>query len=188
MLLALDTSTPWVTVARLSLDGEVLAAADEHAPNGHGERLAPLVERVGLDGVTRIAVGVGPGPFTGLRVGLMTAKVLGSTLGVPVEGVVSLDAVAAGEGPLTVVTDARRREVYWARYDEHGVRVDGPHVGTLPELSGRVVGTMPPAEHRPPSAVALGRLALAGTTVPVVPLYLRRPDAQVPAPPKPVLR
>ena len=187
MILALDTSTPWVTVARLSLAGDVVADLTEEAPNRHGERLAPLLERVGVGGVTRVAVGVGPGPFTGLRVGLMTAKVLGAALGIPVDGVVSLDAVAAGEGPLTVVTDARRREVYWARYDERGARVDGPHVGN-PELSGRVVGTMPGCEFRAPSAVAIARLALAGTTVPVVPLYLRRPDAQVPSPPKPVLR
>ena len=73
-------------------------------------------------------VGCGPGPFTGLRVGMATAAAYGHALGVPVFGVCSLDAIGGQTaGEVLVVTDARRREVYWARYAD-GVRVDGPGV------------------------------------------------------------
>ena len=89
--------------------------------------------------LTDIAVGVGPGPYTGLRVGVVTARVLGAALGVPVYGVCSLDVLAAdveGDGGFAVASDARRREVYWARYDETG-RWSGPHVGPPADVPGR---------------------------------------------------
>ena len=94
-----------------------------------------------LRDIDAVVVGVGPGPFTGLRVGMVTAAALGDALDVPVHGVCSLDAIAveaAGEGPLLVVTDARRREVYWAAYDAAGHRVDGPHVQAPAALVERV--------------------------------------------------
>ncbi len=103
---------------------------------GHGEYLAPALAACLADvgaapgDLGAVVAGTGPGPFTGLRVGLVTAAVLGSTLGVPTYGVCSLDAIAgavAPDGPLLVATDARRKEVYWARYLD-GVRVAGPEV------------------------------------------------------------
>ncbi|OLT04275.1 tRNA (adenosine(37)-N6)-threonylcarbamoyltransferase complex dimerization subunit type 1 TsaB, partial [Pseudonocardia sp. CNS-004] len=140
LVLALDTATPAVTagVVELTDDTALLRAARvEHDARKHAELLMPAVQAVcgdaatALRGIDAIVVGAGPGPFTGLRVGMVTAAALGDALGVPVHGVCSLDAIAvdaAGEGPLLVVTDARRREVYWAGYDADGGRVDGPHV------------------------------------------------------------
>jgi tRNA threonylcarbamoyl adenosine modification protein YeaZ len=128
VLLALDTATPAVTVA--VADGpRVLAERTTVDARRHGELVAPAVSGVLADAglsrtaITRIAVGVGPGPFTGLRVGLVTARTLGAVLGVPVLGVCTLDVLAlAAVEPLgepeefRVVTDARRREVHWASY------------------------------------------------------------------------
>src|SRR5690606_17462396 len=156
----------------------------------------------GLDAVTGIVVGIGPGPYTGLRVRLMTADTFGLALGVPVHGVCTLDGLAhaaAVEGPFVVATDARRKEVYWARYADPRTRVTEPAVDRPADIADQVrdlpaVGagallypeTFPRA-HAPEhvSAAALARLAAerlaAGAELPEPrPLYLRRPDAQVP--------
>ena len=213
MLLAIDTSTPLVSVAVCEPDdARLVAGASSQRPLAHGESLAPLVHRVleqaGLEpgALSVIGVGTGPGPFTGLRVGLVTARMLGLALGVPVRGVCSLDVVAAqavGSGvrePFVVVTDARRKELFHASYDEQGGRVDGPQVSrpaeVLPEGSrvlvvGPGVPVHPEAFERtaPPDrvdAAALAGLLVSGAaevTEPE-PLYLRRPDAVVPGPPK----
>jgi tRNA threonylcarbamoyl adenosine modification protein YeaZ len=212
LVLALDTSTPATSVAAV-VDGETVAEHTELAANRHGEVLSPLVEKVLRDAGARpanvdvVAVGVGPGPFTGLRVGMVTAAGLGDALGVPVRGVCSLDAVAfAADRPwdtgFAVVTDARRKEVYWARYRDHR-RLDGPgvdrpavvaealHPGTVltgfaatlyaADFAGHVVD-----EHGAyPAASAIARLALdEAWCVPVQPMYLRRPDARPPGAPK----
>ena len=141
MLLAFDTATPLVTVA-LHDGTDVVAEASSDRPMKHGEQLAPLIERVLAEaGVARrdldrrSAVGVGPGPFTGLRVGLVTARTLGFVLEIPVHGLCSLDVVAveavdtgAVAGDFLVATDARRKEVYLASYDGSGRRRAGPAV------------------------------------------------------------
>lgn len=206
LLLALDTAGPVVSVA--VHDGrEVVAAAHGEGAMAHGELLAPAV-REALAGagraasdLTDVVVGVGPGPFTGLRVGIVTALSLAQTLDLRAHGVCSLDAVAPDRtGEYVVATDARRKEVYWARYVD-GRREDGPHVdkpATLaaahPELPviGRgallfpdVLRPAPDAEHLlDPSAAALATLVVQdrAQTMPLEPLYLRRPDAR-PAPP-----
>ncbi|GIG19449.1 tRNA (adenosine(37)-N6)-threonylcarbamoyltransferase complex dimerization subunit type 1 TsaB [Cellulomonas chitinilytica] len=131
-VLALDTSSS-VAVAVLGDDGTVLAARSDDQPRHHAELLAPMVEaalaEAGVDraALTAVVVGTGPAPFTGLRVGLVTARTLGLALGIPVHGVPSLDAVAAtasrtlpAGADVLVATDARRREVYWALYRVHG--------------------------------------------------------------------
>ncbi len=204
--LAFDTATAAVTVAVAEGD-DVLAAVTLDEARRHGEELAPAIEallvdaRVALSDVSVVGVGVGPGPFTGLRVGLMTARALGLALNIPGVGVCTLDLLAAEaierglREDFLVATDARRKEVYWARYDggrEDVARVDGPHVSPPAALgwSGPVVGegallyrdAFPDArEPVAPSAATLCRwLALGRPTVDPLPLYLRRPDAVAP--------
>ena len=197
MLLAFDTSTPAVTVALSTGDAETVVA-----PNRQGELLAPLIERVAgarLRDVEGIVVGVGPGPFTGLRVGIVTAKALAEALRVPAYGVCSLDALAAPG--IAVATDARRREVYWAVYDADGERADGPAVGkpadVAPLLRERgvafVAGQGPRLYAEAFAGFDLGneypaaaRLFGAPRLPDLTPLYLRRPDAVPPGPPKKV--
>ncbi|GHH86157.1 tRNA (adenosine(37)-N6)-threonylcarbamoyltransferase complex dimerization subunit type 1 TsaB [Streptomyces capitiformicae] len=207
LLLALDTATPAVTVA-LHDGTDVVAASSQVDARRHGELLLPAVDRVlaeagvRLDAVTGVVVGVGPGPYTGLRVGLMTADTFGLALGVPVHGLCTLDGLAYAaevEGPFVVATDARRKEVYWARYEDPRTRVTEPAVDRPAEIADVVAGlpavgagallypeTFPDArapEHV--SAAALAALAAErlgkGAELPAPrPLYLRRPDAQVP--------
>ena len=210
MLLAFDTATPFVTVALY--DGTQAVEQRSDLPMKHGEQLAPLIEAVLADAgcsradLTQIAVGTGPGPFTGLRVGLVTARTLGLALGVPVGGVCSLDVIAAetvalGVADLSagflVATDARRKEVYAAAYDSTGRRISGPSVGKadvvatdLP-VAGEGAVLYPEAFPNAalptrPSAFWLARMVLHGlaeVTAPE-PLYLRRPDAIAPGAPK----
>lgn len=162
LLLAVDTSGAGVAVALH--DGRAVLAERFHADaRHHAELLTPAISAVlsaadaGRADLTDVAVGVGPGPFTGLRVGIVTARVLALTLGVTVHGVCSLDALAldaaqepgvrpaldAADGRFVVATDARRREVFWAGYRTSGdgavVREQGPDVGAAADvpLDGR---------------------------------------------------
>jgi tRNA threonylcarbamoyladenosine biosynthesis protein TsaB len=207
LLLALDTATPAVTVA-LHDGSDVIAEETAVDPRRHGELLAPGIDRVlrtaaaTANDITEIVVGVGPGPFTGLRVGIVTARTLAAAVGVRVRGYCTLDVLAweaQRDDDFLVATDARRREVYWARY-RGCERTDGPHVGKAHTIgwSGPVVGrggqlyadafaeTTGPID---PSAAALARLAVSGSveSLPPEPLYLRRPDAAEPGQPKSVL-
>ena len=210
MLLAFDTATPLVTVALHDGDGVVVEHTAEHRMK-HGEQLAPLIDRSISDAgivrqdLTAIAVGVGPGPFTGLRVGLVTARTLGFVLDIPVYGVCSLDVLALEavdtgtvSDDFVVATDARRKEVYLASYDVDGVRLDGPLVDKPASLAtdssavGEGAVLYPDAFPRPagptrPSAAWLAR-AVAEERAELrdpEPLYLRRPDAAMPGPRKP---
>jgi tRNA threonylcarbamoyl adenosine modification protein YeaZ len=210
VLLALDTSTPLVSVALLD-DGRVVAEATSERPMQHGERLAPMItealESVGAirQDVTAVAVGVGPGPFTGLRVGIVTARMLGVALGVPVHGASSLDVLAVravDEGvvePFLATLDARRKELFWASYDADGRRLDGPHVerpATMPDEllvvgAGPVVFPETFSRTAGPTLPDAGTLAIAVATervelVDPEPVYLRRPDAALPGPRKKV--
>jgi tRNA threonylcarbamoyl adenosine modification protein YeaZ len=188
LALVLDTSTPAVTAGLVDLDGlHVLAEAVEVDARRHGELLALNLQAVLRAGTPdTVIVGVGPGPFTGLRVGIVTAATFAEARGLPVTGVCSLDGLSSpGAG---VVTDARRKEVYWAAYDDAGSRVDGPHV-TPPEdareaLLGRPVvgdgairyGFATAEQPRFPQVAALAAASLR-EQLPLTPLYLRRPDA-----------
>ncbi|WP_019202410.1 tRNA (adenosine(37)-N6)-threonylcarbamoyltransferase complex dimerization subunit type 1 TsaB [Tsukamurella sp. 1534] len=182
-VLAIDTATPALTVGIVDLgSGEVLAQRGRTHSRGHAEVLVPyLLECLDEAGLSRtdlgaVIVGCGPGPFTGLRVGMATAAAFGDALGIEVHGVCSLDAIAAGEpGEVVVVTDARRKEVYWARYAD-GARAEGPGVIKPAELDtagARVVEGSP----TPATLVAVGRNLIGTEPRPLVPLYLRRPDA-----------
>jgi tRNA threonylcarbamoyl adenosine modification protein YeaZ len=222
LVLAVDTATPAITAGVVavaeSAPPRVLAERVTVDAKAHGELLTPHVlgalaaAGTELSEVDALVCGIGPGPFTGLRAGMVTAAALGHSLGVPVYPVCSLDAMAAEiDEPVLVVTDARRREVYWAAYDGAGARVAGPEVERPAELAERlpaleirraagfgaamyaevlgleVIGP----EHPSPG----GLVAAAGDAVvlgapgpPLTPLYLRRPDAVEPTGRKRVLR
>jgi tRNA threonylcarbamoyl adenosine modification protein YeaZ len=199
----------------------VLAEHTVTDPFGHAEHLMPLVQAAlvqaghTVSDLEAVVVGIGPGPFTGLRVGMATAAALGDALDVPVHGVPSHDAMArraAVDGDFLIVTDARRREVYLSAYTESLARLHGPVViapVAVPDLlrahglrpgwvggagAGLVAGvlTLPVRNpSRPLSGClvdcALQPLLTAAVPGPLTPLYLRRPDATEPAPPKRVL-
>jgi tRNA threonylcarbamoyl adenosine modification protein YeaZ len=215
LLLALDTATPAVTVA-LHDGSAVVAEVSTVDPRRHGELLSGCIDRAlrkagsGLRDVTAVAVGIGPGPYTGLRAGVITARVLGSALDIRTDGICSLDVIAAqaagqhasGASDFLVATDARRREVYWARYQADGVRVAGPQVsrpgdGVMPSglpVAGEGAVLYPglgshQVEPRYPNAGVLACLAArrleAGQPPGLAePLYLRHPDAREPGRPK----
>ena len=208
MLLAIDTATQAVTVA--VHNGErVLAESSVVDPLRHGELLAPGIEAalheaaVDVRDLTGIAVGVGPGPFTGLRVGIMTARTMSLALGVPVYGVCTLDVVAFAvravdaDGPFVVATDARRKEDYWARYEHPAVRVSEPAVDRPADVAtdlptaGRGAAMYPDSfphriEPEYPTAGDLASMVVSGAARVLAPepLYLRRPDVAEPAPRK----
>ena len=208
LVLALDTATTDLVAG--VVDGERVVAETRVATRAHNERLMPEITRllaeagVEFADVGAIVVGCGPGPFTGLRVGMSTASALGQALGIPVHGVCTHDAVAAElEGDALVVTDARRREVYWARYAD-GERIAGPDVCkpadlaspavdviSVPEaLAGQLPIDAPSVTYQPPAPAGLVAVAnLDADPEPLVPLYLRRPDAVPPkqAPKSPAL-
>ncbi len=191
MILALDTSAA-ISAAAVADDGTVLAAEAFDAPRSHAELLAPMVQRIVEAAGERpeaIVVGTGPAPFTGLRVGLVTAATLGHAWGVEVHGVCSLDGIGLRHADATVVTDARRHEVYWARY-EGGRRVEGPAVDRPHDvpIPGGVVGAgvslYPDAFDGEAAALAAADLVAVWrrdsaegiADFPLEPLYLRRPD------------
>jgi tRNA threonylcarbamoyl adenosine modification protein YeaZ len=217
LVLVVDTSSAAVTaaVAEVAADGVDLVAEQVTIDaRAHGELLAPQIAaclaRAGSApaGLGAVVAGLGPGPFTGLRVGLVSAAVLADTLGIPAYGVCSLDGIAGGlddgPGPLLVATDARRKEVYWARY-VRGHRVDGPQVSRPQDVpAGPVVAAgagarlyrdvlgLPLHERDYPDPRALvvaaaPRIAAGAPSEALTPLYLRRPDAVPGSVRKPVL-
>ncbi len=202
ILLTLDTATPAVTAAVVARDDSgqatLLARRITVDARAHAEMLTPnAVSAVAEAGLTMadldgVVVGCGPGPFTGLRVGMATAAAYGHALGVPVHGVCSLDAIGVlTTGEVLVVTDARRREVYWARYRD-GQRVDGPAVDAAadvpvggvqavagsPEHVGLFELPTLEADHPTPVGLVAAVADWSAEPAPLVPLYLRRPDAK----------
>jgi tRNA threonylcarbamoyl adenosine modification protein YeaZ len=197
LVLAIDTATPAVT-AGVVADGELVAERVTVDPRAHAERITPNVLGALADAGFRMAdlgavvVGCGPGPFTGLRVGMATAAAYGHALGIPVYGVCSLDAIGAQTtGETLVVTDARRREVYWARYRD-GIRTGGPAVDAPasvdPGVAEAVAGSpehaalfgLPVCEpsYPTPAGLVAAVTEWCGSPARLLPLYLRRPDAK----------
>lgn len=199
IVLALDTSTPAVTAGLVRRDDmTVLAERVTVDARAHAERLTPNVLAALADaGLTMVdldavVVGCGPGPFTGLRAGMATAAAYAHALGIPVHGVCSLDAIGVRTtGDTLVVTDARRREVYWARYRD-GFRTEGPAVDAPAEVdpgpATAVAGSpehaalfdLPLCEpaHPTPAGLVAAVPDWSQHPQPLVALYLRRPDAK----------
>nr|WP_231993836.1 tRNA (adenosine(37)-N6)-threonylcarbamoyltransferase complex dimerization subunit type 1 TsaB [Mycobacterium sp. 852002-50816_SCH5313054-b] len=207
LVLALDTSTPAVTAGLVGLERGVLTGLAERVTvdaRAHAERLTPNVLAALADAALTMAdldavvVGCGPGPFTGLRAGMATAAAYGHALGIPVRGVCSLDAIGVRTtGDVLVVTDARRREVYWARYRD-GSRTAGPGVNAPADVDpgpARAVAGSPehaalfglpisgPA-HPTPAGLVAAVPDWSERPLPLVALYLRRPDAKPLAAPR----
>lgn len=214
LIVVVDSATPAVTAALAEVTPERVTLLAERVTvnaRAHGELLAPEVDAVLRECRARprdlaaVVAGLGPGPFTGLRVGLVTAAALADTVGVPSYGVCSLDGLGlVTAGRALVATDARRREVYWAVYDE-GVRLTEPAVNRPADVADAIGGlgveyavgegalryaeTLGlPAREKPryPSAAALAEMAAdrvrsGAPSQPLTPLYLRRPDAVEPA-------
>lgn len=206
LVLAVDTATSAVQAALVDVDGDELflnAFRREIDNRGHVERLTPFIDEclaeVGRSpsDVDAVVAGIGPGPFTGLRVGMVTAAAFADGLGIPVYGVCSLDGIGGdARGRALVATDARRKEIYWAVY-HNGERQGDPQVGKpaeLPDLdvdyalgesAGRYADELSiPAEPEAiyPDLVKLVELAVprllgGAPTEKLTPLYLRRPDA-----------
>jgi tRNA threonylcarbamoyl adenosine modification protein YeaZ len=200
LVLTIDTATPAVT-AGVVADGterRVLAERVSIDARAHAERITPNVLAALADAGLKmsdlgaVVVGCGPGPFTGLRVGMATAAAYGHALGIPVHGVCSLDAIGGQTtGETLVVTDARRREVYWARYRD-GVRTVGPSVDAAADIdpagARAVAGSpehvglfgLPLCEPSYPTPAGLVASVTDWSAQPaaLVPLYLRRPDAK----------
>jgi tRNA threonylcarbamoyladenosine biosynthesis protein TsaB len=208
IVLALDTAQGACSAA--VLDGErVLAAGSEPMMRGHQERLAPMVQALmaqagmAFSALDRVGVTVGPGSFTGLRVGLAFAKGLALALDIPCVGVGSLDALAASEpggGPTVAAIDAKRGQLYLQAFED-GRALMAPDVLLVEDACARLaelwrggplrlVGSgaalLQPAApgaailpREAPDPVAIARLALAcAAPVPPRPLYLRAPDAK----------
>jgi tRNA threonylcarbamoyl adenosine modification protein YeaZ len=195
VILAVDTSLG-TAVAVIDADGTVIAEASAPGRLGHAEVIGDLLAQVARPGITHVVAGMGPGPFTGLRIGIAAARAFALGRGIPVVPVpshfaIALDAVAVADGddaagPVTVITDARRREIAVSVFD--GTDADGiPNLVEPTRLEKR--GTEPVHETVELSASALARvgaraIASGGTLADAEPLYLRSPDVVQPGPPK----
>ncbi|RRC95599.1 tRNA (adenosine(37)-N6)-threonylcarbamoyltransferase complex dimerization subunit type 1 TsaB [Schaalia canis] len=220
-ILCIDTSQ--ATAIALVRDGKVLARTRNESGRHHAESITPLVREALADaglpttlteaGLTAIAVGTGPAPFTGLRAGLVSARVFAAAASIPVYGVSSLDVIArqaldllSQETEVIALSDARRKELYWARYRTEGpddvTRLEGPEVESAADLARsvksnavRLVSCAPLPPHAeadlagleqgpiaPLDAAVLARIVTARLSrgledsLDTEPLYLRRPD------------
>jgi len=176
-VLAIDTSTAQTSVALIQ-DGEVLFKKSHNDPLAHGEVLPKLVAQALAVSkqIDLIAVGMGPGPFTGLRVGIAFAQSYALAAQIDWVGVCSLDAMAAGinQNEFIVSTDARRKERFWAKYKD-GVRITQPAVSKASELEKFGLPILNEGDYFP-DPVAVAKIALTSKAV-EQPIYIRKPDA-----------
>ena len=166
--LAIDTSSSRTVVGLVDGDRILFESYAEGATD-HGRAVSDLVAQALTNNPSpeRVVVGMGPGPFTGLRVGIAFARTFALSREIPVIGVCSLDAIETGKSDYTVAIDARRKEIYWARY-ENGQRVEGPSVNKPDEVKDFIIDLFP-------NISSLVKLAEEQNES--EPFYLRRPDA-----------
>jgi len=166
--LAIDTATSR-TIVGIIEDGVVLFEKFHEGATDHGRALSQLVAEALKSSAPpqQVVVGMGPGPFTGLRVGISFAQTFGLARNIPVVGVCSLDAIDIQESEYTVAIDARRKEIYWARYKD-GARIEGPSVSKPAEVSGFIIDQYPDMKKL---------VSLSAAQNITEPMYLRRPDA-----------
>jgi len=167
--LVIDTSTSRTSVGIID-NGELLWSGFRDGATAHGPALPELVQQaIARHSIDEVVVGMGPGPFTGLRIGIAFAASFALARQIPVRGVCSLDGIAAqiDSTDFIVTVDARRKEVYWARYKE-GVRVGEPAVNFPVNVTGAEI-----YRDMYPDLVAM--VALVGNIT--EPIYLRHPDA-----------
>ena len=166
--LAIDTATSR-TIVGIIEDGKVLFEGFHEGATEHGFAITELVTKA-LEICPKpdqVVVGMGPGPFTGLRVGITFAHSFALAREIPVIGVCSLDAIEIKESEYTVAIDARRKEIYWAKYRD-GVRILGPAVSKPAEVENFIIDRYPD----------LKKLVALSTSQNITePMYLRRPDA-----------
>ncbi len=202
MILALDTSTAACTAALLERDGTIVASRDEQIGRGHAERLVPMIEEL-LDGhvPARIVVGVGPGSFTGLRVGIAAAHGMAIGWSIPLSGMNSLALLAAsappGEGKVAAAIAGGHGELFVQTFDRKKLTATGPILNLSPQAAALKVAA--------PLVVGSGAEALvearhSGEALPLLPtasralslpellrsleckpIYARAPDARAPA-------
>ena len=170
--LTIDTATAQTIVGLL--DGDAILFHEVHiGATDHGRAVSDLVARALAAGPApdQVIVGMGPGPFTGLRVGIAFAQSFALARQIPVIGICSLDAidiqVEIDHEDYIAAIDARRKEIYWARY-QGGKRLEGPSVSKPDEVDGFIIDQYPSPEKM---------VELAKGENFTEPLYLRRPDA-----------
>jgi tRNA threonylcarbamoyl adenosine modification protein YeaZ len=166
--LAIDTATSRTIVAIVD-EGKVLFENFHDGATDHGKAITELVvQALKVCPVpNQVVVGMGPGPFTGLRVGITFAHSFALARQIPVIGVCSLDAIVVDKSEYTVAIDARRKEIYWASYKD-GQRVSGPAVDKPADVDGFILDVYPD----------MAKLVELSKTENISePMYLRRPDA-----------
>lgn len=171
MTLAIDTSTSRTSVGVID-EGVLVWSGYRDGATAHGRALPGLIQEAIIGGpIDEVVVGMGPGPFTGLRIGIACARAFALAREIPVRGVCSLDAIAphVSSKDFIITVDARRKEVYWARY-KNGVRVGTPAVNFLAAIGSE--GSEIFSDLYPD---LLAMVALTGNVT--EPIYLRHPDA-----------
>ena len=166
--LAIDTATSRTIVGVIE-DGRILFEGFREGATEHGFAITDLVSKAlkVCPKPDQVIVGMGPGPFTGLRVGITFAHTFALAREIPVIGVCSLDAIVVDKDEYTAAIDARRKEIYWASYKD-GVRVAGPAVDKPADVSGYILDLYPDMEKL---------VSLSSSQNVTEPMYLRRPDA-----------
>jgi tRNA threonylcarbamoyl adenosine modification protein YeaZ len=166
--LVIDTATAR-TIVGIVRDGDIIWQAFHDGATDHGNAVADLVKQALTAGVNpdRVVVGMGPGPFTGLRVGISFARAFAAARNIEVVGICSLDAIVIDQDEYTVAIDARRKEIYWARY-KSAKRIEGPAVSFPADVEGFIIDRYPDIARM---------VELSMQTNYAEPFYLRRPDA-----------